>query len=188
MSSTRAAHRSRPPRAVGESHRPSGSSRFSRKRISHAHSSWSVMGYVARNDHKIVNWRCRGHLFVEWILGIGDAKAAPNVRSLLVERKYSISVYGCHSQQPLLEPLCLRLVAPMANSLDALPELADRYGRKVKLGALLTGTGKECAHTRVALVSLAGLADYVRVDQIHFRTCGRPARARNPCPYPRSAC
>src|SRR5205807_7740631 len=63
----------------------------------------------------IVNWRCRGHLFVEWILGIGDAKAAPNVCSLLVERKYPISVYGCHSQQPLLEPLCLRLIAPMAN-------------------------------------------------------------------------
>ena len=35
--------------------------------------------------------------------------------SLLVERKYPISVYGCHSQQPLLEPLCLRLIAPMAN-------------------------------------------------------------------------
>ena len=86
-----------------------------------------------------MNQRCCCDLFIEWILGIGDAKTAPNVRSLLIERKDSISVFGCHPQQPLLEPLRLRLITPMANSLDPLPELANSYGRKVKLGPLLTG-------------------------------------------------
>jgi hypothetical protein len=42
------------------------------------------MDDIARNDLKIVNQRRRGDLFVEWILGIGDAKTAPNVRGLLV--------------------------------------------------------------------------------------------------------
>lgn len=101
-----------------------------------------------------MNQRCRGDLFVEWILGIGDTKTTPYVRGFLVERKDSIGVGGRHSQQPLLEPLRLRLIAPMANSLDPLSELAGRYRRKVKFGALLTGLGKECTNARVALASL----------------------------------
>jgi len=161
---------------------------LSGKWIFHAHSSWRVMGDIACNDFKIVNQRRRSDLFVEWILGIGDAKTAPNVRCLLVKRKDSICVCGRHSQQPLLEPLRLRLIATMANSLDPLSELADRYRRKVKLGPFLTSSGKECSHARVALVPLAGLADHIGIDQVHVSVCGRLVRARNPRPCPRPAC
>jgi hypothetical protein len=111
-----------------------------------------------------VNQRRRGDLLVEWILGIGDAKTAPDVRGLLVKGKDSIGVCGRHSQQPLLKFLRLRIIAPMTNSLDPLPELADSYRRKVKLGPFLTGSGKECSHARVAPVPLAGLTDHVGVD------------------------
>src|SRR4029077_11715047 len=76
----------------------------------------------------------------------------------------------------------------MANSLNPLPELADSYRRKVKLVPFLTGSGKECSHARVALDSLAGLADNVGVDQVHVSACGRLARARNPRLCPRSVC
>ena len=126
------------------------------------------MGDIACNDFKIVNQRRRSDLFLEWILGIGDAKTAPNVHCLLVKRKDSICVCGRYSQQPLLEPLRLRLIATMANSLDPLSELADRYRRKVKLGPFLTSSGKECSHARVALVPLAGLADHIGIDQVYM--------------------
>lgn len=102
--------------------------RLSGKGISCAHSCWRVMRDIARNDFKIVNQRRRGDLLIEWIFGIGDAKTAPNVRRLLVEGKDSIGVCGCHSHQPLLEPVRLRLVAPMANSLDSFAGLADHVG------------------------------------------------------------
>jgi len=111
-----------------------------------------------------VNQRCRGDLFGEWILGVWDAKTAPYLCNLLIERKDSISVCGRYSQEPPLEPLCLRFVAPVANSLDALTELADGYGRKKEFDSLLTGSGEECSDARVAPVALASLADYIRVD------------------------
>jgi hypothetical protein len=48
--------------------------------------------------------------------------------------------------------------------------------------------GEECTNARVAMVPLARLADHVGVDQVHFSTGGRLARARNPRPCPRLAC
>jgi len=89
------------------------------------------MSDIARHDREIMNQSRRGDLFVQRVLRIGYAKATPYLGDFFIDRKDSIGVIGGELQEPPLEPLRLRFVATMADSLDPLPELSYRDDREV---------------------------------------------------------
>ena len=76
------------------------------KGIRYAHTSSRVVGDIAGNDFQIVNQRRRGDLFVEWILGMGDPKMAPDVRDLLSSNARIRSAYTDVTRSSQCSSLC----------------------------------------------------------------------------------
>ena len=97
------------------------------------------MSDIARYDCEIMNQSRRGDLFVQRVLRIGYAKAAPYVGDFFIDRKDSIGVIGGKLQEPPLKPLRLRLIATVTNSFDPLAKFSDCDNREIEIRSICAG-------------------------------------------------
>jgi hypothetical protein len=78
------------------------------------------MRNIVRDHDQVMDQRDRRDLFVERILGVRNSEMAPDMRRFLIERQDGFTKLARQPVQPTLEPLGLRLIATMANSLQSL--------------------------------------------------------------------